>query len=166
VLTAAHELGHFLVRDEYTSDVGIAASRDEREQLIDAFAAELLLPTADLADSWGASGDEARTKLVRISGLYRVSWSTAIRAAAASGVIAADEARRLRSATPVKGDFLAVLGYTPREDLRVDETGPRWRQAVLMAWKRGLVGRDRAIEMLRGAIAAEELPDQEVEPQP
>jgi transcriptional regulator with XRE-family HTH domain/Zn-dependent peptidase ImmA (M78 family) len=165
-LTAAHELGHFLVRDEYTSDVGIAASRDEREQLIDAFAAELLLPTADLADSWGASGDEARTKLLRISGLHRVSWSAAIRTAVASGVIAADEARRLRSATPVKGDFLAVLGYTPREDLRVDETGPRWRQAILMAWKRGLVGRDRAIEMLRGAIAAEELPDQEVEPQP
>jgi transcriptional regulator with XRE-family HTH domain len=56
--TAAHELRHYLQRDEYTSDLGVAASRDEREQLIDAFAAELLLPAMDLANF----GKRAETK--------------------------------------------------------------------------------------------------------
>jgi hypothetical protein len=44
--TAAHELGHVLLGDEYSSDLGVHASRASREAVIDAFAAELLLPTA------------------------------------------------------------------------------------------------------------------------
>ncbi|WP_372511785.1 ImmA/IrrE family metallo-endopeptidase [Carbonactinospora thermoautotrophica] len=42
--TAAHELGHFVLGDEYSNDVGIHASRQDREQVVEAFAAELLLP--------------------------------------------------------------------------------------------------------------------------
>jgi len=37
------------VGDEYSSDLGVHASRDIREAVIDAFAAELLLPTQVLA---------------------------------------------------------------------------------------------------------------------
>jgi Zn-dependent peptidase ImmA (M78 family) len=55
--TAAHELGHLVVGDEYSSDLGVHASRDVREAVIDAFAAELLLPTQvlDAGATWTRS---------------------------------------------------------------------------------------------------------------
>lgn len=34
--TAAHELGHLVIGDEYSSDLGVHASREEREAIIDA----------------------------------------------------------------------------------------------------------------------------------
>lgn len=81
-LTAAHELGHFILQDEYTTDIGVAASRDEREQAIDAFASEFLLPSDALAREWESSGVVGdRQRLVKIAGSYRVSWSVAVRTA-------------------------------------------------------------------------------------
>src|ERR1700730_6014316 len=39
--TAAHELGHLVIGDEYSNDLGVHASRADREAELDAFAAEL-----------------------------------------------------------------------------------------------------------------------------
>ncbi|MFD4198742.1 ImmA/IrrE family metallo-endopeptidase [Amycolatopsis thermoflava] len=50
--TAAHELGHLVLGDEYSTDLGVAASREDRERAIDAFAAELLLPVSVVSESW------------------------------------------------------------------------------------------------------------------
>ena len=44
--TAAHELGHLVLGDEYSSDLAVHLSRADRESMINAFAAELLLPLA------------------------------------------------------------------------------------------------------------------------
>ena len=52
--TAAHELGHLVIGDEYSSDLGVHASRADREALLDVFAAELLLPSRVLAEERGA----------------------------------------------------------------------------------------------------------------
>ena len=38
--TAAHELGHLVIGDEYSNDLGVHASRADREAVLDAFAAE------------------------------------------------------------------------------------------------------------------------------
>lgn len=51
---AAHEPALYLLGDEYQSDVGGAASRDERERPIDAFAAELLRPQQAARGRWAA----------------------------------------------------------------------------------------------------------------
>ena len=48
--TAAHELGHLVIGDEYSSDLGVHTSRADREAVVDAFAAELLLPSQVLSD--------------------------------------------------------------------------------------------------------------------
>lgn len=101
-MTAAHELGHHVLGDEYSSDVGVAASRDERETVVQAFAAELLLP-ASVVQARLASCDDAaqHAVLVALAGEYRVSWSVAVTTAeqAGSGAVvwaplAADVARR------------------------------------------------------------------------
>jgi transcriptional regulator with XRE-family HTH domain len=164
--TAAHELGHHLLGDEYQSDVGVAASRDERERLIDAFAGELLLPRDDLVDEWSSWGGEPRHKLIELAAKYRVSWSVVVNGSSRINAISDDEARTLVSHTPLRGDFLAICGAEPTADLTVGQTGPSWRRAVLAAYHDGVLTPARAIELLRGAIDESDLPNRETRPQP
>jgi Zn-dependent peptidase ImmA (M78 family) len=163
--TAAHELGHHALGDAYSTDVGVAASRDEREQLIDGFAAEFLLPESVLRTHW-VERDEPRRKLVAIAGLYRVSWSVAVGTAHRLGLLDDSERGRLAAETPRRGDFLAVLGADPAEDLVVGEAGPAWRRAVLTGWQRGLFTAGRTVELLAGTLKPEDLPDRLGQPEP
>ncbi|MQA27421.1 MAG: ImmA/IrrE family metallo-endopeptidase [Micromonosporaceae bacterium] len=164
--TAAHELGHHLLGDEYQSDVGVAASRDERERLIDAFAAELLLPDTEVARRWESLSGTARERLVRLAAEYRVSWRVAVSTARLAGIFGDEEARMLRADTPQRGDFLAICGTEPAEDLLPRQTGPTWRRAVLAAYHDGVITPARAIELLHEALHEAELPDREPQPQP
>lgn len=161
-LTAAHELGHFVLQDEYTTDIGVAASRDEREQVVDAFASELLLPRESVVVAWEtAAGLPARRRLVRIAGEYRVSWSVAVRAARDAGLIDGTQTVELRSRTPHHGEFLEVVGRVPAPDLTSGETSAVWRQAVLAAWRAGAIVASRAVELLHDVITEAELPERE-----
>ena len=75
--TAAHEVGHHLLQDDYNSDLGVSASRDEREGKIDRFAEALLIPDADLTEIWHGAGESAPPRLTLIDAVitYRLSWS-------------------------------------------------------------------------------------------
>jgi transcriptional regulator with XRE-family HTH domain/Zn-dependent peptidase ImmA (M78 family) len=122
--TAAHELGHHVLRDEYQSDLGVAASRDEREQLIDVFAAEFLLPEKGLRAAWqdhaGLPDDFSR--LVAISAAYRTSWTETVKAAVQAGLVERSRQRELTARSPQRADFLLVIGHEPLEDLRPGDT--------------------------------------------
>ncbi|MHC3460811.1 helix-turn-helix domain-containing protein [Streptomyces flavovirens] len=159
--TAAHELGHHLMQDEYHSDAGVAAGRDEREQLIDRFVEEFLLPEADVRRVWsdGERDEQApRTIMIALSASYRMSWSAVVNRTRRLGLIEPEQARRERADTPVRGDFLATYGSQPTPDLEAGTTGTRWRQAALAAWSRGAVTAPRAVELLYGALTEKELP--------
>ncbi len=165
--TAAHELGHHLSQDAYHSDVGIAASRSEQEQVVDAFASEFLLPAADMRAQWPESGtQDPRATLIDLAGRYRLSWSAATAAAMHLGLVSLEEARRLRADQPTRGDFLARLGQEPEPDLLVGATGPDWSRAVVAGWQRGLLTAARAAELLHRRIVAAELPQRSVQPTP
>ena len=156
--TAAHELGHHLLQDPYHTDIGVAASAQEREALIDAFAANLLLPPTALTS--GPRDGNPRERLIGLAGTYRVSWSVVVSAAERAKLFTPGELVRLRAETPVKGEFLAVLGEEPRPDLLKGRTGPGWRRAVLAAYERSLITADRTIELLNGELAKDDLPPQ------
>ncbi len=163
--TAAHELGHHVLQDAYHTDVGVAASVDDRERVIDAFASALLLPDDALTARWQSiGGDDARTRLIAVSGSYRVSWSVTVAAAHRLGLIDAAERQSLRASTPVRGDFLSVLGREPEPDLVIGETGPDWRRAVLAGWREGRLNSARVAELLHQPLTAEDLPSQETMP--
>lgn len=150
--TAAHELGHHLSGDEYSSDVSVSASTDERERLIDAFAAEFLLPaTACAGRLKGVVGDDARLELVRVCAEYRVSWSLALRVLRRAG----DE--RTFGDAPTDGDFLEACGSKPEADLTVRTMAGSWVQACMAALRAGAVTAVRAAEMMRTSVTAGEL---------
>ncbi|MEU1211241.1 XRE family transcriptional regulator [Streptomyces sp. NPDC005791] len=158
--TAAHELGHHLMQDEYHSDAGVAAARDEREQLIDRFVEEFLMPEADMRRLWPDDGRDRtpRAIMIGVAASYRVSWSAVVNRARRLGLLTPEEARRQKADTPVRGDFLATYGSQPTPDLEVGTTGTQWRQAVLTAWSEGAVTAPRTVDLLYGALTEKELP--------
>lgn len=163
--TAAHELGHHLMQDEYHSDAGVAAGRDERERLIDQFVEEFLLPASDMREFWASSErvSAPRAIMVDLSASYRISWSAVVNRARRLDLIDPDEARRYKADAPVRGDFLAAHGSQPVPDLEVGATGTQWRQATLSAWSQGAITAPRAVELLYGAVTENELPSRNLE---
>ena len=152
--TAAHELGHHLSGDEYSYELSVSASHDERESLIELFAAELLLPTEVCAARLAGTGDqEAWAEMVRICAEYRVSWSLGLRVVRR----AFPGTTTLRfDTTPVDADFLAEHGAKPLPDLEPRTMAAAWVQACMAAVRAADITPARAAEMMRtGATAAE-----------
>jgi transcriptional regulator with XRE-family HTH domain/Zn-dependent peptidase ImmA (M78 family) len=153
--TAAHELGHLVVGDEYSSDLGVHASRADREAAIDAFAAELLLPTQVFADT-GAS--VSRSWLVEIAARYRTSWTLALRQADHAGVLEPQARRALARSAPTRGDFMEALGWAPQPDLESIRVSPGYAHAAIEAWQRGAITASRAVELMHGQLSLTDLP--------
>lgn len=165
--TAAHELGHHLSGDEYSVDLSVSASHEEREQLIETFAAELLLPSAVcLARISGLEGSLARLELVRVCAEYRVSWSLAVRTlrrAASQRYPAGTQPVSIQydlapyEATPTDGDFLEAYGSKPEPDLQQQTMAAKWVQACMAAFRADDITPTRAAEMMRSASTAADL---------
>jgi transcriptional regulator with XRE-family HTH domain/Zn-dependent peptidase ImmA (M78 family) len=162
--TAGHELGHLVLGDEYSSDLGVHASRAGREAVIDAFAAEFLLPAAVIS----ASGqDFGRETLVRIAATYRTSWSLAVRQAVHAGALRPNAASAWLPQKPTRSELLDATGWTPQPDLEWIRVPPGYAHAVLEARRLHLITTARAVELLRGQIEEADLPpldDEDVTP--
>lgn len=156
--TAAHELGHLVLGDEYSTDLGVAASRDDREKAIDAFAAELLLPAEVLMTHQPGDSAAVRAWLIGLAARYRTSWSMTIRQAAWAEVIDEVTGRRLRSSNPTRAELMESLGWAPQVDLESVTVPPSYAHAVMEALSRDLITPGRAVEMMHGQVSLEDLP--------
>jgi transcriptional regulator with XRE-family HTH domain len=165
--TAAHELGHLVIGDEYSSDLGVHASRADREGVLDAFAAELLLPSKVLTDVRGAGNAISRDQLIGLAAHYRTSWSLALRQAVHAGVLGPQARRDWGRSTPTRSEFMEAVGWAPQPDLEAIRVPPRYAHAVMEAWRRGALTAARAVELMHGQIAVADLPagvEADVEP--
>jgi Zn-dependent peptidase ImmA (M78 family) len=130
--TAAHELGHLVLGDEYSSDLGVSASRAERESVVDAYAAELLLPSEAVSEAVStASSGDLRDVLIALAARYRTSWSLVVRQA------------------------------VQQPDLDAVRVPPRYADAVMRAWRNGAVTATRAVELMHGQVEVDDLPHRE-----
>ena len=154
--TAAHELGHFVLGDEYSSDLGVHASRAEREAVIDTFAAELLLPIAVFDQDAKAENPITRERLLYVAAHYRTSWSLALRQAEAAGIRTIPA--RWAQANPTRAEFLEAVGWTPQPDLEAVRVPPTFAHAVMQAYRQGFVTGRRAVELMHGQIQESDLP--------
>lgn len=150
--TAAHELGHFLFDDAYSIENLSAHSGDERERLIDAFAAAFLLPARGLRAEWGerVARDGLRPAAVAVAARYRVSWGTLRHRLRRLDLLSEAGAREL-GGTPVKAEFIAC-GVVPEPDLDGVSVPPVVGAAVMSAYGRDEISGHRALEMLRGTV--------------
>jgi hypothetical protein len=151
--------------DEHSSDLGVSASRADREMVIDAYAAELLLPSEVVSEA--ASSGEPRAVLITLAARYRTSWSLVVRQAAHAGVLDHASVSRWTPAKPTRAELLEAVGWAPQPDLEAVCVPPRYADAVMTAWRRGVVTAARAVELMHGQIELDELPaHEETEPAP
>jgi Zn-dependent peptidase ImmA (M78 family)/transcriptional regulator with XRE-family HTH domain len=152
--TAAHELGHLVLGDEYSSDLGVHASRADREAIIDAFAAEFLLPSAVIR---AEEQRVDRDTLIQLAASYRTSWSLAVRQAVRAGALDQRDAALWLPKTPTKAELLDATGWTPQPDLEWVRVPPSYAHAVLGACQQHLITTARAVELMRGQIEEADL---------
>jgi Zn-dependent peptidase ImmA (M78 family) len=138
----------------------VASSRGEREELVDTFAGEFLLPEKDLRTAISKiRKDELRASLIALAAEYRVSWSAVVSRARQYSTEVAEEFQQLRADSPLRGDFLAIVGREPSPDLKPGDRGPQWRRSVLRARAEGLITAARVIELLGDGLEIDEIPD-------
>jgi transcriptional regulator with XRE-family HTH domain/Zn-dependent peptidase ImmA (M78 family) len=158
--TAAHELGHLVIGDEYSSDLGIHAARADREAVVDAFAVELLLPTEVLLRTKADSGtpEVSRARLIDIAARYRTSWTLALRQAEHAGAIDRQARYAMARSAPTRSEFMEALGWAPQPDLESIRVPPGYAHAVIQALRRDAITASRAVELMHGQLSLADLP--------
>lgn len=162
-LALAHELGHYVVADEYTTDWRVAATESGGiESRLDRFARALLMPDTDLRRRWldwtSAPGEGLRDAAVRAGSHYRVDMSTLARRLTELRLLdarAADEVRRVRTK---RADIVEKDLHVPHE-LEPVFLPRSYELAVLQLYRQEVVTADRAIGLLLGTFDEESLPD-------
>ncbi|HEV8648554.1 MAG TPA: XRE family transcriptional regulator [Actinomycetes bacterium] len=155
--TLAHEIGHHVFADEYSTDLSLAENGDETERRVNEFASHLLLPRESVTRRWQAGAGEPREKAVRLGVEYRVSWSALCSQLKSLGLVTDAERRALLAHPPTRADFIE-LGMAVVEELHPPSASPRYAQAVLRAYRGGKLGANRTVDLLWGSVAKEELP--------
>lgn len=161
--TIAHELGHHVLADEYSS-AWLASDHDDRERLINAFAIHLLVPRLAIDRCWPQldGPEDPWNAAIHLAATYAVSWSALC--AHLRNLRFIDEATRsdLAARPPAKGDFLERMLALPADVSPA--LPPSFEAAVIKGYRRRLIGRERALELLRGTLQADDLPSQHAVP--
>ena len=160
-LTAAHEIGHYLVADELAIDWQIDAPEpSRREALLDRFARALLLPAPALTRAWSErreNEDDLRTASVRVASEFRVDMSTLARRLAELRLIRPADAGRVRRSRTTKADIVEFdllvahelgAGFLPRPYIA----------AVLRLYRSETISASRATDLLLDTWDEADLP--------
>lgn len=162
-LALAHELGHYLIADPYTTDWRVAwVDGDALEARLDRFARALLLPDVDLRERWGlwtAIPDESlRDASIRAGSHYQVDMATLSRRLTELRLVSVGQANDIRQMQTKKADIVEKNLVVPHELEPVSLPRP-YEQAVLRLYRRELITASRALWLLLDTFDEEGLPD-------
>ena len=164
-LALAHELGHFLIRDDYTVDWRIAehAASDRTETLLDRFARAFLLPDKALGRQWVEVRDEhsVRTSAVIIASRFHVDMSTLASRLRELNIAGVDETNSIYGVKTGKAD---ITGYDLKVTYEMEgrTVAPAYAKAILEAYLKERISADRATDLLYGTFDFAELPERGV----
>jgi Zn-dependent peptidase ImmA (M78 family) len=160
-LALVHELGHYLLADEYTVDWRVGAWTDAHrtEWLIDAFARAFLLPAESLNEGWVElrTRESARDAAVRIASEYRVDMSTLAARLSDLDLVDSEELSHVRSATTTRADIIEH-DLVVAHDLEGTTLPRRYEKAVLALYRAERISADRAVDLLHATIDEAGLP--------
>jgi Zn-dependent peptidase ImmA (M78 family) len=156
--TLAHELGHHLLSDAYSTD-HLDEGAGTLEGLINAFAVYLLMPRHSVAAFWRDRNGEQdqRAAAIQIAARYRVSWTAACSHLHNLGLID-DRTRRVLTADPPRHVDYLELGVTFVEELTPPWLPPVYASAVIRLYRRNKITSGRAVELLHETLAESDLP--------
>lgn len=160
-LALAHELGHYVVADDYTVDWRVVAHDNSSriESRLDRFARAILLPALGLTRAWTSTRDsyDLRTTAVLLASGFRVDMSTLARRLAELGVVSRSDAREVRQVRTTKSDIVE-LGLVVAPSMDGIALPRRYERAVLAAFRSRRVSESRALSLLRDTFAVDDLP--------
>lgn len=157
-LTLAHELGHYVFADEFSTDWQVGdVSAIETELRIDRWARALLLPAPALRERW-RGGEHTRTDAVRIGSEFRVDMATLARRLVELEMVSPTEEETVRAARTRRADIVDFNLLVPT-DLEPPELPNIYEKAVLDAYRREEISAARAVGLLLGAWEESDLPD-------
>jgi len=158
-LALAHELGHYLVADEYTVDWRVTDQQGgDIETRLDRFARSVLLPEAGVRAAWAQhESREVREAAVLLASEFRVDMATLARRLDELGMVDRDGAALVRGVTTTRADIVEFGLYVPA-DLESTSLPVPYQKAVLRAFRDELISRERALELLHDTFAEDDLP--------
>jgi len=159
-LALAHELGHYLIADDYTIDWRVADQHaSDIEARLDRFGRVLLLPETGVRSSWARAFEthDLREAAVLVASDYRVDMATLARRLQELGLIGADDASRIRAVATTQADIVD-FGLLVPSDLDGTTLAVLYQKAVLRALRDERISRARALDLLKGTFDEEDLP--------
>ncbi|ROR83376.1 Helix-turn-helix domain-containing protein [Plantibacter flavus] len=160
-LALAHELGHYLVRDDYTVDWRIADHNDSdrTEILLDRFARAFLAPPEAFSRFWRDARRvwSVRTSAILIGSEFQIDMATIARRLHELSLANGDEISEVRGVRTKKADILEH-GLLAPTDLEGTTVPTVYAQAVLSLFEKQKLSADRAIGLLLGTFDHEDLP--------
>ncbi|MCS0498832.1 helix-turn-helix domain-containing protein [Protaetiibacter mangrovi] len=158
-LAAAHELGHYLVADDYSIDWRVSTEHAGIEALLDDFARELLLPREALNDRWSSRVERhgLRAATVMTASEYRVDMATLARKLRECELIQGDEAGQIRGTSTTALDIVEH-GLVVAEEFAATTLPRVYQLAILRLVRDEKLSRERALEMLHNTHMDADLP--------
>ncbi|MFT4218752.1 MAG: XRE family transcriptional regulator [Micropruina sp.] len=158
-LAAAHELGHYLVADEYTIDWKVTDSSNDIEGRLDRFARALLLPSTAVRTHWREkiASHSLREAAVLLGSRFRVDMATLARRLRELGLIEPSEAATVRGTTTTQADIVEFGLYVPR-DLEGTTLPVPYQKAILRAFRDERLSRERTLDLLQDTFQDSDLP--------
>lgn len=160
--TAAHEIGHHVFQDAYQP----GPFGSQVEQIINSFAADLLIPRDEARQRWSQLVNDLggkRQAAIAIATEYQVSWSSLCPHLQNAGLIDQEEWQQLDEHQPSHGDYAALGdGAALAPDIRAPRVPMSIREAVLRGYRKYLLGESQALDMLYGTLSPSDLPEREM----
>ncbi|MFY2858582.1 helix-turn-helix domain-containing protein [Mycobacterium sp. THU-M104] len=156
-MTLAHELGHWLCGDAYD-----AMASSECEKMLSSFAIHFLAPRSGVTNVWLSHRDWSnRDRALAVSATYHLSWSAAVSQLRNLDLIDWRERETLLNQEPRNGDYVHLKLSWAREP-RSPCLSPTFAAACIEGYTSGQLTAARTVELLRGTVAREELPERQV----
>lgn len=153
-MTLAHELGHWLCGDAYDASAG-----PDSEKMLFSFAIHFLAPRTGVTRVWNDHHEwSIRDRALAVSAHYLLSWSAAVSQLRNLDLIDGRERDVLHGQEPRAGDY-AHLKLTWTREPRSPYVSPSFTAACIEGYTTGRLTAARAIELLRGTMTREDLPE-------
>lgn len=153
-MTLAHELGHWVSGDAYD-----AVGAGDHEKMVNSFAIHFLAPRAGIVQVWNEPRDwTVRDRALAVGAKFRISWSAAIGQLRNLDLIDVGEWRAFSEHEPRYGDY-ARLQLSWDDEPKCPYLSPAFAAACIQGYVVGRLTTARTIELLRGTMARDDLPE-------
>lgn len=152
-MTLAHELGHWLCGDAYD------AAAADCEKMLFSFAIHFLAPRSGVTRVWYDHREWSnRDRALAVAAAYHLSWSAAVNQLHNLDLIDWNEAQTLFHREPRTGDYVHLKLTWAREP-KSPYLSPNFAAACMEGYISGRLTPARTVELLRGTITRDDLPE-------